>query len=70
MIRIFVTFLLLLSPEIVLAQQEPAPSQMALQIDNIINSWAQRLELLQQQNTQLRARVKELEDKYEPKEQK
>lgn len=56
--------LLLTSPAV---SQELSPSQTAIQIDNIINSWALRLIELQEQNAQLKARVKELEDKYEPK---
>lgn len=61
----------------VMAQQPPQgqmPSQMALQIDNVINSWAQTLEAQQRELVELRgqltaaqARVKALQDKYEPK---
>lgn len=59
-----IAILLLTSPVVA---QELSPSQTAIQIDNIINSWALRLIELQEQNAQLKARVKELEDKYEPK---
>jgi hypothetical protein len=49
------------------AQQQPTPAQTALQIDNVINQWAQTIEALQAQLANSQARVKELEDKYEPK---
>ena len=43
------------------------PSQMALQIDNAVNGLAQSVEALQAQVKQRDAKIKELEDKYEPK---
>ena len=47
--------------------QQPTPSQTAIQIDNVINGWAQTIEAQQAQIAKLQARVKELEDKYEGK---
>ena len=52
------------------AQQQVTPSQMALQIDNAVNGLAQSVEALQAQVKQRDAKIKELEDKYEPKEPK
>ena len=49
------------------AQQQVTPSQMALQIDNAVNGLAQSVEALQAQVKQRDAKIKELEDKYEPK---
>jgi len=56
------------------AQQQITPSQMAIQIDNAVNGLASSVENLQTQLRQseadkarAQARVKELEDKYEPK---
>jgi predicted nucleic acid-binding Zn-ribbon protein len=55
-------------------QQTITPLQAAIQIDNAVNGLASSIETLQQQNTKLsgdlakaQGRVKELEDKYEPK---
>ena len=47
--------------------QQVTPSQMALQIDNAVNGLAQSVEALQAQVKQRDAKIKELEDKYEPK---
>ena len=47
--------------------QQPTPAQTALQIDNVINQWAQTIEAQQVLIAKLQARVKELEDKYEAK---
>ena len=52
------------------AQQQPTPSQTAIQIDNVINQWAQTIEAQQVQIAKLLARVKELEEKYEPSKDK
>jgi hypothetical protein len=41
-------------------QQTITPSQMALQVDGIINQWAQQLEALQQQNAALQRQVSDL----------
>jgi 2,4-dienoyl-CoA reductase-like NADH-dependent reductase (Old Yellow Enzyme family) len=43
----------------VIAQQptQQTPSQIALQIDNIINGWAQAIEALQKQNADLQAQL-------------
>ena len=49
------------------AQQQVTPSQLALQIDNAVNGLAQSVEALQAQVKQRDAKIKELEDKYEPK---
>jgi hypothetical protein len=54
--------------------QQQMPSQLALQLTSIIGQWAQTLEAQQHQMVELQsqliksqARVKELEEKYEPK---
>jgi hypothetical protein len=55
---------------VVFAQQpgpQLTPSQVALQIDGVINAWAQQIEALQVANQSAQARIKALEDKYEPK---
>ena len=39
--------------------QQPTPSQTAIQIDNVINQWAQTIEALQRENAELK---KQLED--------
>jgi hypothetical protein len=39
--------------------QQPTPAQTALQIDNVINQWAQMIETLQRENADLK---KQLED--------
>ena len=48
-------------------QQQITPSQMAIQIDNAVNGLATSIELLQKQLAQSEAQVKQLQDKYEPK---
>jgi hypothetical protein len=47
--------------------QQLTPSQTAIQIDNVVNQWAQTIETQAAQIAKLQARVKELEDKYEAK---
>jgi cell division protein FtsB len=47
--------------------QQPTPSQVAGQINTVVIQWAQTIEAQQAQIAKLQARVKELEDKYEPK---
>lgn len=42
-------------------QQQPTPSQVAIQLVTVINSWAQAIEALQAENAKLKARVEELE---------
>lgn len=71
MIRLYVlAAALLASPA--LAQQPmpqqmapPTPSQVALQIDTVVNGWAQQIENLQRQNVELEKQVQELKAKYE-----
>ena len=54
----------LLLPSAALAQQQPAtPSQMALQIDNVINQWAQTIEAQQKQIAELQKENAELKAK-------
>jgi iron-sulfur cluster repair protein YtfE (RIC family) len=79
MLKHLIPLALLILPISPALAQQPTPSQTAIQIDNIINQWAQRLEADQQNLTaaqekidnaeadkaKLQARVKELEDKYE-----
>ena len=55
--------ILLLLPASVSAQQQATPSQVAIQIDNVINQWAQTIEAqqkliadLQKQNAELKAK--------------
>ena len=62
--------LLFLSVGGALAQQTPTPSQTALQIDNVINQWAQTLEAqqkqieaLQKENADLKAKSSDQEKK-------
>jgi CHASE1-domain containing sensor protein len=52
-------FVLLLSLTAAAFAQQPqqTPSQIALQIDNIINGWAQAIEALQKQNADLQAQL-------------
>lgn len=66
----YVLLVFLLLPTAAFAQQQQTPSQVALQINNIVGQWAQTIEALQQQNAQLQARVKELEAKVPKEEQK
>lgn len=49
------------------AQNQPSPSQMALQINAAVANMAMSIEALQTQLVAAQARVKVLEDKYEPK---
>jgi cell division protein FtsL len=51
-------FFLMASPA--LAQQQPTPAQTALQIDNVINQWAQTIEAQQKQIADLQKQLEEL----------
>ena len=48
-------------------QPQIAPSQMAIQVDNVVNGMATSIEVLQKQLVGAQAQVKQLQDKYEPK---
>lgn len=39
--------------------QQPTPAQTALQIDNVINQWAQTIEALQRENAELKKQIEE-----------
>jgi predicted RNase H-like nuclease (RuvC/YqgF family) len=39
--------------------QQPTPAQTALQIDNVINQWAQTIEALQRENADLKRQIEE-----------
>ena len=68
---LLVVLLTALIPAIASAQtQQPTPTQTALQIDNVINQWAQTLEALQKQNADLQREIEGLKAKYEPQEPK
>jgi cell division protein FtsB len=41
------------------AQQSQTPSQTAIQIDNVINQWAQQLEALQRENADLKKQIED-----------
>lgn len=41
------------------AQQQPTPSQTAIQIDNVINQWAQTIEALQRENADLKKQIED-----------
>lgn len=71
---IFLTFVLLISTSAFAQQQQPAASTVALQINNAVSNMALELEqsrqsilALQASVNQGKARIKELEEKYEPK---
>ena len=64
---LLVVLLTALIPAVASAQtQQPTPTQTALQIDNVINQWAQTLEALQKQNADLQREIDGLKAKYEP----
>lgn len=65
--RALIIGVLCLMPVCANAQQQASPSQTAIQIDNVINQWAQTLEALQKQNADLQKEVADLKAKYEPK---
>lgn len=60
-------FLLSLLPTLAFAQQQPSPSQLALQINSAISNMALGLERDQAVIQQLQAEIKRLTDKYETK---
>jgi hypothetical protein len=60
-------FLLAVAAPAVAQAQQATPPETALQIDNVINTWAQTLVQQGRVIEQQAARIKELEDKYEPK---
>jgi hypothetical protein len=39
--------------------QQPTPAQTALQIDNVINQWAQTIEALQRENADLKKQIED-----------
>jgi hypothetical protein len=39
--------------------QQPTPSQTAIQIDNVINQWAQTIEALQRENADLKKQIED-----------
>lgn len=49
------------------AQQQATPSQTAIQIDNVVNLWAQQIEAQQKMIADLQKEIAELKAKYEPK---
>jgi cell division protein FtsL len=51
---------LIASPALAQQAQQPTPSQTALQIDNVINGWAQQIEGQTTVIQQLQAQVKDL----------
>ena len=48
------------------AQQMNSPSQVALQIDNVINTWAVQLEANAHTIADLQKQIADLKAKYEP----
>ncbi len=72
MLRYLVAFLLLASPALAQQQQVPTVAETAIEINNIIGQWSQRLvqqgkviEELQKQIAVRDAKIKELEPKSE-----
>jgi len=49
------------------ASAQQTPTQLALQIDGIINQWAQAIESQQQQIAALQKQIADMKAKYEPK---
>jgi hypothetical protein len=41
------------------AQQQPTTAQTAIQIDNVVNQWAQQLEALQRENADLKKQIED-----------
>lgn len=58
MMRAFAILLCLVSFP-ALAQQQPTPSQTAIQIDNVVNQWAQQIEAQQKQIMELQKQLEE-----------
>ena len=63
-----------ISPALAQTSLQPTPSQTAIQIDNVVNQWAQTIETqqkiitdLQEQLTKAQDHIKELEAKGTPK---
>jgi hypothetical protein len=46
--------------------QQPTPAQTALQIDNVINQWAQMIEALQRENAELRKQIEDAKAATKP----
>jgi len=65
MMRIFAILLCLVSFS-ALAQQQPTPSQTAIQIDNVVNQWAQQIEAQQKQIADLQKQLEEAKAKITP----
>ena len=59
------TAIFLLALTTVAFAQQLTPSQIALQIDNIINQWAQTIEAQQRQITDLEKQITDLKAKSE-----
>jgi hypothetical protein len=59
MMRVIVCTLCLVTALPAHAQQQPTPSQTAIQIDNVINQWAQMIETLQRENADLKKQVED-----------
>ena len=69
MIRLIFVISMLL-PSVAFAQQQPSPSQTAIQIDNVVNQWAQQLDNDQRAIAALQKQIDDLKAKYEPDEKK
>ena len=73
---LIIVIALLAIPGIAYAQQPPpdpqisAYSQLLAEANARLTATARQVAMLEAQNKQLQARVKELEDKYEPKDKK
>jgi hypothetical protein len=57
MIRLFAVVLCLMA--VPAFAQQPTPSQTAIQIDNVINQWAQTIEALQRENADLKKQIED-----------
>lgn len=68
MIRIFLISELILSASVAHAQtlQQQTPTQIAIKMDNIINTWAETIEAQQKVIAELQKQVADLKAKYEP----
>jgi hypothetical protein len=64
------TLLFLLAFTAVAFAQQPTPSQVALQIDGIVNSWAQTIEAQQKQIADLQKENADLKAKLEKQDAK
>jgi septal ring factor EnvC (AmiA/AmiB activator) len=55
--KLLVFGLLLATPALAQPPQQQTPSQVAIQVVNVINGWAQALEALQKQNADLQTQL-------------